>query len=44
MLPSVIGGPGGCLREAIVYAPLVASLVTTSVTVTNLSFASAKRV
>ena len=43
MLPSVIGGPEGCLG-AIAYVPLLASLVMTSITVTNLSFASAKRV
>jgi hypothetical protein len=44
MLPSIIGGPGGCLGEAMAYAPTLASLVVISVTVANLSFASAKRV
>jgi hypothetical protein len=44
MLPSVIGGRVGAWVEAMTYTPLLASLVVISATVTNLSFASAKRV
>jgi hypothetical protein len=38
-----IGGPGACLREAIAYAPGLAFVFIASATVSNLSFASAKR-